>query len=70
MRQRGITMKLCQQRTVGRGPLARRPVHHLPHDHRLPAIYRQVDRDKAETFTGGELAREPALARLEAALFA
>jgi segregation and condensation protein B len=56
--------------TVARGPLARPGTNRLPQDHRLPAVYRLRDDEGGEAGGQGALARDPALARLEAALFA
>src|SRR5205823_1352689 len=53
-----------------RGPLARRPCDRLPRDRRLPAVYRDLARDDASSAARGELARDPALALVEAALLA
>lgn len=52
-----------------RGPLARRRRDELPADRRLPAVYRLLD-DSDDWLGQGELARDAALARVEAALFA
>ncbi len=54
---------------VRRGPLARHRRDELPVDRRLPASYRVVD-DAADWLGQGELARDAALAWLEAALLA
>src|SRR4051794_30560535 len=40
----------------------------LPRDHRLPSVYRWREDAGGETVARGELAREPAVALLEAAL--
>ncbi|MBI1918009.1 MAG: SMC-Scp complex subunit ScpB, partial [Planctomycetes bacterium] len=42
----------------------------LPHDHRLPLVYRPVNEGPAETPLQGEFARAPRLALVEAALIA
>jgi segregation and condensation protein B len=53
-----------------RGPAARRHPGQMPSDHRLPAIYRQLQRLTGTSEPRGELARDPRLALVEAALFA
>src|SRR6516225_8848757 len=53
-----------------RGPELRRPPHQLPRDHCPPALHRQLPRAVGETLPQGELARDPRLAFVEAALFA
>jgi segregation and condensation protein B len=53
-----------------RGPELRRRPECLPGNHRLPALYRQPSVRSADTAPQGELAREPPLALVEAALFA
>ncbi|HZU34369.1 MAG TPA: SMC-Scp complex subunit ScpB [Gemmataceae bacterium] len=53
-----------------RGPLARRDPSQLPRDHVLPAIYRLRVDQSAPVTARGELARDAALASLEAVLFA
>jgi segregation and condensation protein B len=55
---------------VARGPLARPVRERLPQDRRLPAVYRLLADDRGEPAGQGELARDPALALVEAALFA
>ena len=51
-------------------PLARPRRGRLPRDHRLPAVYRVLAGGARDTAGVGELAREPALAWVEAALLA
>jgi segregation and condensation protein B len=53
-----------------RGPLARRDPRRMPRNHRLPTVYRFRDDDAAPVTARGELARDAALANLEAVLFA
>ena len=53
-----------------RGPLARRDPSRLPANHVLPTVYRFRDDATSAVATGGDLARDPALAMLEAVLFA
>jgi segregation and condensation protein B len=55
---------------IARGPELRRRPDRLPHDHRLPALYRQPLFHADESTPQGELARDPQLALVEAALFA
>src|SRR5262245_28629414 len=52
-----------------RGPLARRRRDELPADRTLPAVYRLLD-ESSDWLGQGELARDAALSRIEAALFA
>jgi segregation and condensation protein B len=56
-------------RPVARGPLARPHPDRPPYNRRLPPVYRQPADDGAPAGQG-ELGREPALALVEAALFA
>jgi segregation and condensation protein B len=53
-----------------RGPLNRPPRDRLPGNRRLPAVYRLAPEGRAEPAAGGERARDPALAWVEAALLA
>lgn len=53
-----------------RGPLARPQYHLPPRNYRLPAVYRLVPSTAGDPAALGELARDAALARVEAALFA
>lgn len=53
---------------TARGPLARRDCHALPHNNRLPAIYRYVSDIGQDAVARGELARDADLAAIEAAL--
>jgi segregation and condensation protein B len=53
-----------------RGPLVRAGSAHLPHNRRLPAVYRLLPEGHREAAAQGELARDPRLALVEAALFA
>jgi segregation and condensation protein B len=53
-----------------RGPQFRRRPDQLPRDARLPALYRQMLHRPREPLAQGDLARDAALAMLEAALFA
>jgi len=53
-----------------RGPLERRRTDAYPPNHRLPSIYRLGSELTAESGVQGELAREPMLAQIEAALLA
>ncbi len=53
-----------------RGPLARTDSGQLPHNRRLPAVYRLLPEGRRETQPQGELARDARLAAIEAALFA
>lgn len=53
-----------------RGPLARREPGRLPRNHVLPAVYRLGTEQAAPVLARGELARDGALASLEAVLFA
>jgi segregation and condensation protein B len=55
---------------VARGPLARARSNQLPRNRSLPAIYRLLAKESNESYGRGELAREPQLAQVEAALFA
>jgi segregation and condensation protein B len=52
------------------GPAGRRCSGQMPRDHRLPALYRQLQRVAGESEPQGELARDPRLALVEAALLA
>jgi segregation and condensation protein B len=56
--------------TVARGPLARQARDRFPQNHRLPLVYRLAGDEGEESAGQGELGRDVALARLEAALFA
>jgi segregation and condensation protein B len=56
--------------SVARGPLARPGRQHLPHNRRLPTVYRLLADEDREPAAKGELARDRALALVEAALFA
>jgi segregation and condensation protein B len=51
-------------------PLARPRRGQFPHDHRPPAVFGLLADGARDTASQGELAREPALAWVEAALFA
>ncbi len=53
-----------------RGPVPRRYRPDLPHDHRLPAVYRLLALEGREEAPQGELARDARLATVEAALVA
>jgi segregation and condensation protein B len=53
-----------------RGPDLRRRAGRLPGNHRLPAVYQQALARPSEALPKGELARDTALAFVEAALFA
>lgn len=53
---------------TARGCLARRDCHALPHNARLPAVYRYVTESGPAASARGELARDAALATLEAIL--
>lgn len=53
-----------------RRPFAHVGRSHLPHDKRLPAVYRVLADERAETVMPGELVRDARLASVEAALFA
>jgi segregation and condensation protein B len=53
-----------------RGPLARPGSGQLPQNRRLPAVYRFLAEGHREAMPQGELARDPRLAYIEAALFA
>jgi segregation and condensation protein B len=53
-----------------RGPVPRRYRPDLPHDHRLPAVYRVLAVEAVEEVPQGELARDLRLAMVEAALVA
>lgn len=53
---------------TARGALARRDCHALPHNSRLPAIYRYVTEVGQDSVARGELARDADLAAIEAAL--
>jgi len=53
-----------------RGPALRRLPTRLPCDQRLPALYRLLPYRPSETAVQGELARDPRLALVEAALLA
>lgn len=55
---------------VARGPLGRRATDRLPSNHRLPAAYRYGEEGGGELLVHGELARDSALATVEAVLFA
>ena len=55
---------------VLRGPLARLPRDQLPRDRRLPPVYRTVEASGGQRLAQGELARDLALAWVEAALWA
>src|SRR5262245_39824698 len=52
------------------GPLARRDPRRLPRNHRLPAVYRLLADEHFQPAGQGELARDPQVALVEAALFA
>jgi segregation and condensation protein B len=52
------------------GPLARRDPRSLPRKQRLPAIYRLLADEHLQVAGKGELARDPQVALVEAALFA
>src|SRR5580693_7341132 len=69
MRPGDDAVYLFPQRTL-RGPELRRRPDQLPRDPRLPALYRQLPRRAGEAIPQGDLARDPHLAMLEAALFA
>jgi segregation and condensation protein B len=56
--------------TLTRGPLARGGRHPLAQTRRLPLVYRLLPGEGREQAGQGELARDPQLARVEAALFA
>jgi segregation and condensation protein B len=62
-------MLIFPQRPL-RGPELRRRPEQLPRDRRLPAFYRQLQLTAREALPQGELARDPQLALVEAALFA
>lgn len=53
---------------TARGCLARRDSHALPHNARLPAVYRYVTESGPQATARGELARDANLATLEAIL--
>ncbi len=53
-----------------RGPFMQAGRHLLPQNRRLPVIYRILLEESADPVVQGELARDPPLARVEAALFA
>jgi segregation and condensation protein B len=55
---------------VARGPLTRLGRPQLPHNRRLPAVYRLLADLGAEVIAQGELGRDARLALVEAALFA
>src|SRR5262249_40786021 len=65
LRKEGAVMN----RPVTRGPQARPRPDRPPQNRRLPAVYRLPAEDRAPAGQG-ELGREPALALVEAALFA
>jgi hypothetical protein len=53
---------------VGRGPLARLSRPQLPHNRRLPVVYRLLAGEGTEVVAQGDLARDARLALVEAAL--
>jgi segregation and condensation protein B len=55
---------------LARGPLNRVDRHALPHNRRLPSIYRYLPDEALEAGGRGEGARDPRLASVEATLFA
>src|SRR6516162_8786073 len=55
---------------IARGPLTRNRPDRPPRNRRLPAVYRSLGEAGGEAVARGELARDPRLAVVEAALLA